>query len=641
MNILHLSDIHFGRNYNRYKLAEKYGEKFTDKGKILDELIECIKNIEVLKPEHIVVTGDIAWYGKKDEYDEAFIWFEKLLSAIGLRGNDITFCVGNHDVDRSLANHFENIDNTTVEEIDELYDYKNVHRMETPIFEFERFCERIGVEPFRYPNNGKMEYSYSIGYKDINFSSQNTVRLVAFNTALLSFMPNTSIADDKMWLGLKQVKSLMNYGIIPTDQKSYTIALFHHAERFLHPNEICEYDGRAATLNLLRKNVDLILCGHTETGGKPLLHQQLGGAKLLTGGAAYYSDNHPNAFSVICIADNKKEIMVSPYTFNKKWMEYKLESKDLILTKLYQLPPLGEIQEECIFAIETEDSKFEIPIKKLSVYQYYENGTPHIRLDNNKEVLRYLNIQYDGPQIGGMANVSVTLSTKMERSISGMLERERYFEFMNTVLESKQKAEVYIQSKSGVKIAVAFGLNGSIDRADQGIGYLEKLKQIEDFYGCRFYRPDELYENDANCIELLLELMEQGYTETLKIGNIAKINLADKTALTGVHKTAKNKNVFSLVYESEFYCNLFGATFSLGEILIVAGTYFVDKRDLRYKIRTFKEFDNRQLAFSANKDFKTYFILNRDKAKDKIQMKDSETFSVGKIGLKWEHIFEK
>lgn len=60
MNILHLSDIHFGRNYECYKIQDN----FDKKEQILSELIECIKNLDVFKPEHIVVTEDVAWHGK-------------------------------------------------------------------------------------------------------------------------------------------------------------------------------------------------------------------------------------------------------------------------------------------------------------------------------------------------------------------------------------------------------------------------------------------------------------------------------------------------------------------------------------------------------------------------------------------------
>ena len=69
-------------------------------------------------------------------------------------------------------------------------------------------------------------------------------------------------------------------GLFETNR--YKIAIFHHAERFLHPNEICEYDDRMATLPLLRDYVDLVLCGHIETGGRPVLYRQSEGAYTLT-----------------------------------------------------------------------------------------------------------------------------------------------------------------------------------------------------------------------------------------------------------------------------------------------------------------------------------------------------------------------
>lgn len=43
-----------------------------------------------------------------------------------------------------------------------------------------------------------------------------------------------------------------------------------------------EYDDRMATLLLLRDYVDLVLCGHIETGGRPVLYRQSEGAYTLT-----------------------------------------------------------------------------------------------------------------------------------------------------------------------------------------------------------------------------------------------------------------------------------------------------------------------------------------------------------------------
>ena len=72
--ILHLSDIHFGRNYSEYNEDGVFDRKEL----ILEELIECISKMDK-KPEHIIVTGDIAWWGKEKDFNEALKWFEKLL----------------------------------------------------------------------------------------------------------------------------------------------------------------------------------------------------------------------------------------------------------------------------------------------------------------------------------------------------------------------------------------------------------------------------------------------------------------------------------------------------------------------------------------------------------------------------------
>lgn len=47
-----------------------------------------------------------------------------------------------------------------------------------------------------------------------------------------------------MLIGQAQIRSLLEYGIIGSTRNYYTVALFHHAERFLHTQEICEYDQR-------------------------------------------------------------------------------------------------------------------------------------------------------------------------------------------------------------------------------------------------------------------------------------------------------------------------------------------------------------------------------------------------------------
>lgn len=637
MNILHLSDIHFGRNYKCYGLKDEFDKKEI----ILTELIECIKNLnQESKIEHIVVTGDIAWYGKRKEFEEALSWFKLLLNATGLNGKDITFCVGNHDVNRDYSSIDINYNNT-INEIDDAYDYNQVHKFEAAIYDYNWFCEKIGVEPFIYPRENNIEYSYSLGYKDIEFPSGSIIRLIAFNTALLSFLPN--ISEDKMWIGQNQIRDLIKYGIIPINEDvHYSIALLHHAERFLHPNEICEYDGRAATMTLLKDNVDLILCGHTETGGKPVLQKQLGGGMLLTAGATYYSDTHPNVFSILHVPDNIKDLYFQPFIYDINWKSYEYQTMYKKDSKIKNLPPLGEIKEECKLVIKANMDVYEIPMKSATVYMYEKDGIGFCRITNEKEVMRKLNIECIGTIHGGNAKINVKLAPKMERNVEAMLEREKFFSFLESNLNKNYKTEFSIQSLTGTKILSGDSINGSIEINTDGITILECLVKIENYFNIKSWRPDDIYELDNNKIKLVLELIENGYTKQFKI---------DKKVMVGFDCISRMKEFYSIMqchnsvylrYESEFYCNLFGVKFNLGKCIILAGEYEVELNDLKEKIETYKEGDLRKINLIAKNDSNTFFITDFEKAKEAIKIPDnSQILVLPSMQLNFGFIYEK
>ena len=639
MNILHLSDIHFGRNYPEYGIKDV----FEKKDKILDDLISCIANIEDgFRPEHIVVTGDIAWRGKKKDFDEAYEWFIKLLSATGLQGKDITFCVGNHDVNRSYACSNRDLKDNEIEKIDNIYAYENVHEMEPPIYEYDKFCEKIGMVPFMYPLDGNMEYSYSLGYKDVIFPSGSTIRIFAFNTALISCLPN--IDDDRMWIGQKQILELMKYGIMPLkkdDSSCYTLALFHHAERFLHPNEICEYDGRIATLPLLKDAVDLILCGHTETGGRPVLQEQKGGGKLLTGGASYYSDKHPNAFSMIYVADNGRKMCFAPYTFDGSWKKYEYKTGKKAIEHIVSLPELGDLKEGCQLVVKNSKQEYTIPLKKISVFQEYKDGKQIIHLDNRKEVLRDLNIDCSAPTQGGTAKINITLARRMEFNIESLLKREECFEHMADLYKDAEETEMLVKNNSGDVILYGNKLNGDFDFDQDGVELLRKIVKVEQYFDVKFHNPYELYEKDMERVNILLQLIDDGYTKKLKLGKKMTVNLSNMGMIDIWSKEISKANNFFIQYNKEFFCKIFGNIFSLGDIVVLAGPYHMDKEDFEYKRKTFKEGDIRKGIMNADDNFSTYFIKNPQRLKGKVLSDiDCEIIKVNNADLNFGFIYE-
>ena len=95
LTYVHLSDIHFGQ--------EKGPEVYVH-----DDVKEClIADVATLKVtagiermDGIIVTGDVAFSGKKAEYDFAAQWLDRLTQAIGCEKTDVIVVPGNHDIDR-------------------------------------------------------------------------------------------------------------------------------------------------------------------------------------------------------------------------------------------------------------------------------------------------------------------------------------------------------------------------------------------------------------------------------------------------------------------------------------------------------------------------------------------------------------
>ncbi|MDI1443105.1 metallophosphoesterase [Polyangium sp. 6x1] len=93
---LHLSDLHFGLpgagdRHNQSQILS-----------ILRDDLSILDGKKLPRPDAILVTGDIAWSGKPDQYAEASKWLLDVAQRLGLAKDRIFVVPGNHDVDRSI-----------------------------------------------------------------------------------------------------------------------------------------------------------------------------------------------------------------------------------------------------------------------------------------------------------------------------------------------------------------------------------------------------------------------------------------------------------------------------------------------------------------------------------------------------------
>ena len=96
MLLLHISDIHL-----------KYPQCQTNQDPEFEFRQELVNHAtcqasKLGDVDAILVTGDIAFKGMKEEYDVAVAWLEKLADAVGCNRHRLYVVPGNHDVDRNV-----------------------------------------------------------------------------------------------------------------------------------------------------------------------------------------------------------------------------------------------------------------------------------------------------------------------------------------------------------------------------------------------------------------------------------------------------------------------------------------------------------------------------------------------------------
>ncbi|MBI5603966.1 MAG: SUMF1/EgtB/PvdO family nonheme iron enzyme [Deltaproteobacteria bacterium] len=279
---LHLSDLHF-------RVDESNKNHTWDQDLVLKKLLEDIRQRReenAIFPDFIVVTGDVAFSGSKEEYTLAKAFLDDLLKAAGLVGKkDRLFIVpGNHDVDRSA------ITRGVIGMAASLKDEESVNEVLASkgdrslllkrLKKFGKFVKGYFEECLLFDQNHYF-------YEKILPVGEHKVAVLGLNSAILARGEGEEYG--KLVLGERQVKEVLE----KVPKADLYIALMHH------PFDWYWKFDRDHCMPMLMEKCDFILHGHLHDAGLGLESTPDASSMIVAAGACYETRQSRNSYNYV------------------------------------------------------------------------------------------------------------------------------------------------------------------------------------------------------------------------------------------------------------------------------------------------------------------------------------------------------
>ena len=305
ITILHLSDIHF-----KEKIDE---ENKTFRENVQNELIDAIET-HVRKqgvPDFVVVTGDMAFSGKEDEYNEAGKLFEKL-KAILPPGTIFLAVPGNHDVDRDQVSEFFSIHRIVEEgKTDKfLESKKEVNSFNVKFKAFRDFCRQLNPDLYKSEEEESEQDETIDDYFWVKNFQEKNVSFLGLNSAWASEGDQDRF---HIALGYPQVYAALKKSKLPN-----RVILMHHPPfNWLEERDTQKWSGEVFN------KCGLILHGHVHVDSA-LSFSTPSDSCISIGANATYTHNGYIGFQFIKVQFLEKRVKV-------RVCPYKLETIDRVV----------------------------------------------------------------------------------------------------------------------------------------------------------------------------------------------------------------------------------------------------------------------------------------------------------------------
>ena len=281
---IHLSDLHFRLPPAHTEDREPYDSRIVLSA-LLDDVAGQVAEHH-LQPDFIVVTGDVAFSGKSEEYELAGRFFDDLLEIVHLGKERLFIVPGNHDVDRSQVTL----------SMRETGDAIQDRSMANDVLAAR---ERRGEMMARF--QGYAEWTARYLGSDRAFDSSHyyyvhTIRGAGQNIALLGLNSAWLCASDedearRLVIGERQIRM----SIEEAGGARIKIALMHH------PFDCLRAFDRTDAWELLAQACDIVLHGHLHQAELLQIQTPDYRATILAAGACYEARNDGNRYNWVQI----------------------------------------------------------------------------------------------------------------------------------------------------------------------------------------------------------------------------------------------------------------------------------------------------------------------------------------------------
>lgn len=307
---LHLSDLHCGSG----KAAEEFNSKVVVSSLWKDIAFQIAKG---LQPDFAVVTGDIAYRGKQEEYFQAKeSFFEPLLRVTSLPKEQLFVVPGNHDLDWAL------IDDVMADGMRGLLtDRDRITRFLEPardrrlaFCKFDAYAEFVNSYFEGALVFGDRQYYYS---RVIEVQGQQ-IAIVGLNSAWMSACCRDihGKAEDQgnLLIGERQLAEALE----GTEGSDLRVALLHHPIDWLHETD------RFWITKQLSTQCDFVLHGHWHHPDVIYTYTPSGQAVYIPAGAIYVERSYPNGYNIVQFDTETRGVRVHLRRYNDErgeWMK--------------------------------------------------------------------------------------------------------------------------------------------------------------------------------------------------------------------------------------------------------------------------------------------------------------------------------